>query len=119
MNAFTDESGATAEGPGPADTTTGDRGTERDGHAPSADGEISAEESPGGAEPAGPALRIDRGHAEPEELAALTLVLCAQLAALRVLADEHQAEERPADRRRPRGHRAGRSACWSGCWTCS
>ncbi|GAU70442.1 hypothetical protein SSP35_19_00790 [Streptomyces sp. NBRC 110611] len=121
MNAFTDESGATAKGTRPDEATTDGRGPESDGHPPAdgATGAIPAEERPGGAEPAAPALRIARGHAEPEELAAVTIVLCAQLAALQVLADQHRAEERPADRRRPRGHRAGRSACWSGCWTCS
>ncbi|MFI0787752.1 acyl-CoA carboxylase subunit epsilon [Streptomyces lydicus] len=64
-------------------------------------------------------LRIERGHAEPEELAALTVVLCAQLASVRAHADGGHDAERPAARPPAPGHRAGRSACWSGCWTCS
>ncbi|WP_328381696.1 hypothetical protein OHS81_01540 [Streptomyces sp. NBC_00400] len=59
-------------------------------------------------------LRIERGHAEPEEIAAISVVLCAQLAGLRALAEPGHAEERSAARR-PHGRH---TACWSGCWSC-
>ncbi|MBL1094950.1 acyl-CoA carboxylase subunit epsilon [Streptomyces sp. 9-7] len=80
-------------------------------------------DEPGPPEEAPPGLtfRIERGHAEPEELAALTVVLSARLAGLRALVDgqEPAEEERPADRRHAPGHHPNRSACWSGCWTCA
>ena len=59
-------------------------------------------------------LRIEKGHAEPEEIAAISVVLCAQLAGLRALAEGGRSEEQPPGRRHP----PHRSACWSGCWTC-
>ncbi|MGW3008092.1 acyl-CoA carboxylase epsilon subunit [Streptomyces sp. NPDC001219] len=71
----------------------------------------------GGADVAAPPvswLRIEKGHAEPEEIAAISVVLCAQLAGLSALAADGRPEEPPRDRRHP----PGRSACWSGCWTC-
>ncbi|MFI0717309.1 acyl-CoA carboxylase subunit epsilon [Streptomyces inhibens] len=105
MNAFTDESTATGEGTKIDESAPGGEALAAEEHRPAALPEFS--------------LRIDKGHAEPEELAAITVVLCAQLASLRALAGHDPGEERPADRRHPRGHRAGRSACWSGCWTCS
>lgn len=59
-------------------------------------------------------LRIARGHAEPEELAALTVILYTRLAHLRAAADRHEPEPPAASR-----HAAGaRPSCWSGCWTC-
>ncbi|MEU5545978.1 hypothetical protein AB0G85_26800 [Streptomyces sioyaensis] len=63
-------------------------------------------------------LRIEKGHAEPEEIAALSVVLCAQIAALRALAapgDAGAPAPVPLHGRRRHAHR---SACWSGCWTC-
>ncbi|MFE1177075.1 hypothetical protein [Streptomyces sp. NPDC058773] len=60
-------------------------------------------------------LRIERGHAEPEEIAAISVVLCAQLAALSALAEEGPPPEDPIP---GRPHPPRRSACWSGCWTC-
>ncbi|MCW7987855.1 acyl-CoA carboxylase subunit epsilon [Streptomyces sp. SID8375] len=59
-------------------------------------------------------MRIEKGHAEPEEIAAISVVLCAQLAGLRALAEDDRSEEQPPDRRHP----PRRHACWSGCWTC-
>ncbi len=59
-------------------------------------------------------LRIEKGHAEPEEIAAISVVLCAQLARLRALAERGPTEERLAGRR----HHARHTACWSGCWSC-
>ncbi|MEU9111509.1 acyl-CoA carboxylase subunit epsilon [Streptomyces sp. NPDC048483] len=60
-------------------------------------------------------LRIDRGHAEPEELAALTVILGARLVGLRILAENHR--RRQSDQQ----HivREARCACWSGCWCCA
>ncbi|MFI9075467.1 hypothetical protein ACIGW8_02990 [Streptomyces sioyaensis] len=63
-------------------------------------------------------LRIEKGHAEPEEIAALSVVLCAQIAALRALAAPGEAGAPapvPLHGRRLHAHR---SACWSGCWSC-
>ncbi|MGW1376320.1 acyl-CoA carboxylase subunit epsilon [Streptomyces sp. NPDC002446] len=117
MNAFTDESRSTGEGT-QLDEAAPSEETARSDGGPPAGAEAPAEEPAPADGPPGLSLRIEKGHAEPEELAALTVVLCAQLAGLRALADHDPAEERPADRRHPRGHRAGRSACWSGCWTC-
>ncbi|MFG2098347.1 hypothetical protein [Streptomyces sp. NPDC048612] len=59
-------------------------------------------------------LRIEKGHAEPEEIAAISVVLCAQLAGLRALTDDGRPGEPSPGRRHPPRH----SACWSGCWTC-
>ncbi|MYT27745.1 acyl-CoA carboxylase subunit epsilon [Streptomyces sp. MspMP-M5] len=64
-------------------------------------------------------LRIVRGSAEPEELAALTVVVCGRLALARALADGSDQGD-GADgltKLQLRNHRA-RSACWAGCWTC-
>ncbi|WP_157879944.1 hypothetical protein [Streptomyces natalensis] len=73
----------------------------------------------GSADPGGPPgvevpLRIHRGHAEPEELAALTVILGAHLVGLR-LREEHR-RRREADQQ----HivREPPCACWSGCWCC-
>lgn len=126
MNAFTDESTQTAESP-PAGTRTpngrprpDDPGIPMD-RATVLGAEPPDDQGPPDDAPPGLIFRIDRGHAEPEELAALTVVLSARLAGLRALVDglEPAEEERPADRRHARGHRTRRSACWSGCWTCA
>ncbi|MEU9123963.1 acyl-CoA carboxylase epsilon subunit [Streptomyces sp. NPDC048506] len=117
MNAFTDES-RPSEGT-QRDETAADDGTSPGGEQAPNDEAIPAAEGASTDPPPGLSLRIDKGHAEPEELAAVTVVLCAQLAALRLLAEQERPEQRPDDRRHPRGHRAGRAACWSGCWTCS
>ncbi|MFJ9419898.1 acyl-CoA carboxylase subunit epsilon [Streptomyces sp. NPDC101227] len=60
-------------------------------------------------------LRIDRGQAEPEELAALTVILGAHLVGLRALEENHR--RRQDDQQ----HivQGARCACWSGCWCCS
>ncbi|BCK66370.1 hypothetical protein Srufu_003230 [Streptomyces libani subsp. rufus] len=59
-------------------------------------------------------LRIEKGHAEPEEIAAISVVLCAQLAGLHALVEDDRPAEPPPGRRHP----PHRSACWSGCWSC-
>lgn len=80
--------------------------------APPADGSSMSEEPPGSW------LRIEKGSAGPEEIAALTVVLCDRIAALRALAAPADTGEGPADPRHGRRHRPHRSACWSGCWSC-
>ncbi|MFG2222523.1 acyl-CoA carboxylase subunit epsilon [Streptomyces sp. NPDC048644] len=62
------------------------------------------------------ALRIDKGVAEPEELAAITVILWARLAQGIAGAQD----ERPAGLRADRAHRHHLPplACWAGCWTC-
>ncbi|MCE4947703.1 MULTISPECIES: acyl-CoA carboxylase subunit epsilon [Streptomyces] len=71
-------------------------------------------------DPAEPPLRIVRGRAEPEELAALMVVVYGRLAQARALADGHH--EEPPDSGltdlQLRNHRA-RASCWAGCWTCA
>ncbi|MER6052762.1 acyl-CoA carboxylase subunit epsilon (plasmid) [Streptomyces sp. BHT-5-2] len=72
-------------------------------------------EEPAAEEP----LRIVRGSAEPEELAALTVVLCGRLAQARALADSNHGGS-GADgltKLQLRNHSA-HAACWAGCWTC-
>ncbi|GFE12319.1 hypothetical protein Sgleb_03660 [Streptomyces glebosus] len=78
-----------------------DRTTPLDGSAPGEDQPVSW-------------LRIEKGHAEPEEIAAISVVLCAQLAGLHALAEDDRPAEPPPGRRHP----PHRSACWSGCWSC-
>ncbi|MEU4727615.1 acyl-CoA carboxylase epsilon subunit [Streptomyces sp. NPDC023588] len=65
-------------------------------------------------------LRVERGHAAPEELAALAVVI-ACYAAHRTSGDREG--ERGADARAGSG--AGRrravrpdAGCWAGCWAC-
>ncbi|WP_310716677.1 acyl-CoA carboxylase subunit epsilon [Streptomyces lydicus] len=117
MNAFTDESGATGQSARAEETTPSEETADR-ADLP-ADAAAGAEAGQPTVTLSAFSLRIEKGHAEPEELAALTVVLCAQLAGARAPDDGGQGEERPAARRPTPGHRAGRSACWSGCWTCS
>ncbi|WP_433859500.1 acyl-CoA carboxylase epsilon subunit [Streptomyces kronopolitis] len=90
--------------------TTGGR-TAPDGTPPDSDSAVSEE-------PPGSWLRIERGSAGPEEIAALTVVLCDRIAALRALAAPADTGEGPAGPRHGRRHRPHRSACWSGCWSC-
>ncbi|MEU9484960.1 hypothetical protein AB0D83_15035 [Streptomyces decoyicus] len=109
--------GADGTGPGEAAPAGADACTDEDtaaGECPAVDDVVSPD---GSTPPDGlPAswLRIEKGHAEPEEIAAISVVLCAQLARLRALAEHGPAEERPAGRR----HHARHTACWSGCWSC-
>ncbi|MFF8371562.1 acyl-CoA carboxylase subunit epsilon [Streptomyces lydicus] len=117
MNAFTDESGATGQSARADETAPSEETADRAGLP--ADAAARAEEGQPTAALSAFSLRIEKGHAEPEELAALTVVLCAQLAAARAHGDGGHGAERPAPRPPTPGHRAGRSACWSGCWTCS
>ncbi|MFI9045849.1 acyl-CoA carboxylase subunit epsilon [Streptomyces sp. NPDC053427] len=60
-------------------------------------------------------LRIDRGKAEPEELAALTVILGAHLAGLRLIEDNNRRRQ-DAQQHIVQG---ARCACWSGCWCCA
>ncbi|MGW9430628.1 acyl-CoA carboxylase epsilon subunit [Streptomyces decoyicus] len=108
-----------ADGTGPGETAPAgadartDEGTAA-GECPAVDVVVSPD---GSTPPDGlPAswLRIEKGQAGPEEIAAISVVLCAQLARLRALAGPGPTEERPAGRR----HHARHTACWSGCWSC-
>ncbi|WP_432004276.1 acyl-CoA carboxylase subunit epsilon [Streptomyces sioyaensis] len=86
--------------------------------APPSDDASPTDGCPAPDEPPESWLRIERGRAEPEEIAALSVVLCAQIAALRALAAPGEAGPPapvPLHGRRRHPHR---SACWSGCWTC-
>lgn len=59
-------------------------------------------------------LRVHRGTAEPEELAAITVVvacLAGHAAARAAARPARAAHHRP--RPRPVGH-----GCWAGCWAC-
>ncbi|MEU9003224.1 acyl-CoA carboxylase subunit epsilon [Streptomyces sp. NPDC059982] len=59
-------------------------------------------------------LRVHRGTAEPEELAAITVVvacLAGRVAAGAATRPARTAHHRP--RPRPAGH-----GCWAGCWAC-
>ncbi|MFI0903194.1 hypothetical protein ACH4TE_06535 [Streptomyces sioyaensis] len=99
------------DGPPADDTPTAD-------DAPPADISSPADGCPVPGEPPESWLRIEKGHAEPEEIAALSVVLCAQIAALRALAapgDAGAPAPVPLHGRRRHAHR---SACWSGCWSC-
>ncbi|MFF8266881.1 acyl-CoA carboxylase subunit epsilon [Streptomyces sp. NPDC016562] len=66
-------------------------------------------------------LRVERGHAAPEELAAIAVVV-ACYAAHRTPADR---DGKRADVRAGAGAGAGRrravrpgAGCWAGCWAC-
>ncbi|MCB5910692.1 acyl-CoA carboxylase epsilon subunit [Streptomyces pinistramenti] len=68
------------------------------------------------------ALRIDRGVAEPEELAAITVILWARLARSIVGVEDERPARHHADHV-DRAHRVHRHphphlACWAGCWAC-
>ncbi|MFG2617378.1 acyl-CoA carboxylase epsilon subunit [Streptomyces sp. NPDC048507] len=60
-------------------------------------------------------LRVHRGTAEPEELAAITVVVAclAGRAAARAAAPAGRAGAHHRPRPRPAGH-----GCWAGCWAC-
>ncbi|WP_336049707.1 acyl-CoA carboxylase epsilon subunit [Streptomyces sp. CA2R101] len=103
----TEERGATEESTAAGDASAAGEGTAVDDAAP-------VEKAVPLDGPPVSWLRIERGHAEPEEIAAISVVLCAQLAGLRALAEPGHAEERSAARR----HHARHTACWSGCWSC-
>ncbi|MFG2526812.1 hypothetical protein [Streptomyces sp. NPDC048516] len=103
----TESDGATGESAAAGDAAAAGEGTAVDDAVPAAEG------MPLDGLPAS-WLRIEKGHAEPEEIAAISVVLCAQLAGLRALAEPGHAEERPAARRPHARH----TACWSGCWSC-
>ncbi|MFE2226593.1 acyl-CoA carboxylase subunit epsilon [Streptomyces kronopolitis] len=111
--------GAAAAGAG----TPADGHTPRDGSGPAQghtalDGTPPGDGSPVSEEPPGSWLRIEKGSADPEEIAALTVVLCDRIAALRALAAPADTGEEPTGRLHGRRHRPHRSACWSGCWSC-
>ncbi|MCK7627146.1 acyl-CoA carboxylase subunit epsilon [Streptomyces sp. RS10V-4] len=76
-------------------------------------------------EPVPVPLRIVRGHAEPEELAALTVILLGRLALARAAAgdgatagDGGAAPGGNGLTDRQLDHHRVRCACWAGCWTC-
>ncbi|MFE3653313.1 MULTISPECIES: acyl-CoA carboxylase subunit epsilon [unclassified Streptomyces] len=70
-------------------------------------------------DPAEVPLRIVRGRAEPEELAALTVIVYGRLAQARALADGHHEEARDDGLTELQlRHHQVRTACWAGCWTC-
>ncbi|GES28063.1 acyl-CoA carboxylase subunit epsilon [Streptomyces angustmyceticus] len=100
-----DESPATADVPPTGDTVAGECAAP-DEAAP-ADASMSLDAPPAAW------LRIEKGHAEPEEIAAISVVLCARLAGLRALADNGDQPPSTARRRHAR-----HTACWSGCWSC-
>ncbi|MEV7723356.1 acyl-CoA carboxylase epsilon subunit [Streptomyces sp. NPDC101733] len=61
-------------------------------------------------------LRVHRGHAEPEELAAVAVVvacLAGRAARARSAARPDGARRHHRPQPRPAGH-----GCWSGCWAC-
>ncbi|MER5731837.1 acyl-CoA carboxylase epsilon subunit [Streptomyces sp. NPDC002138] len=60
-------------------------------------------------------LRVHRGTAEPEELAAVAVVVaCLVSRASHAAREARQAARAPRHRHpRPRGH-----GCWAGCWAC-
>ncbi|MEV8532480.1 acyl-CoA carboxylase subunit epsilon [Streptomyces sp. NPDC051211] len=62
-------------------------------------------------------LRIERGHAEPEELAAIAAVLTA-CAAGRAMAAHAAGKHTTPDHRSPRRPGVLRQVCWAGCWAC-
>ncbi|MCR8573886.1 hypothetical protein [Streptomyces sp. Isolate_219] len=102
-----DERTAAGEGTPSGGNTAAGEGTAV-GHATPLDGSAPVDGPPASW------LRIEKGHAEPEEIAAISVVLCAQLAGLRALAEDGRPEAQPPGRRHP----PRRHACWSGCWTC-
>ncbi|WP_164993119.1 acyl-CoA carboxylase epsilon subunit [Streptomyces lydicus] len=102
-----EEHGATDASPAAGDAPAAGGATAVDDAAP-------ADEAVPPDDPPASWLRIERGHAEPEEIAAISVVLCAQLAGLRALAEPGHTEE-PSAARRPH---ARHTACWSGCWSC-
>ncbi|MFG2295962.1 acyl-CoA carboxylase subunit epsilon [Streptomyces sp. NPDC048603] len=63
-------------------------------------------------------LRIERGHAEPEELAAITAVLTACAAGRRALALHAEQHGTTPGHRSVRRPGVTHSACWAGCWAC-
>ncbi|MEW1748721.1 hypothetical protein ACIQU1_09960 [Streptomyces angustmyceticus] len=106
-----DGSGAGDQSPVAGDVPpTGDTGG---GECAAADEAVPAGASTPLDAPADTWLRIEKGHAEPEEIAAISVVLRIQLAGLRALADN--ADEAPSTARR---RHARHTACWSGCWSC-
>lgn len=78
---------------------------------------MSSSTSPPAQAPPDVPLRIDRGTAGPEELAAITVILCAAHLIRAHAVDQHHRRKRPAAHDM-RGHTV-RTACWSGCWTCA
>ncbi|MEN8652101.1 acyl-CoA carboxylase subunit epsilon [Streptomyces sp. 21So2-11] len=60
-------------------------------------------------------LRIEKGHAEPEELAAIKTLILARLRSRGDSSARHLPVSGPLHARK--GHRR-RSVCWAGCWAC-
>ncbi|MER6844515.1 hypothetical protein [Streptomyces platensis] len=108
------EDGAATDGGGAPDENVAPGGVPVAGEGTAVDRTTSLDGSAPGEDPPVSWLRIEKGHAEPEEIAAISVVLCAQLAGLHALAEDGLAVEPPPARRHP----PHRSACWSGCWSC-
>ncbi|MFJ7203988.1 acyl-CoA carboxylase subunit epsilon [Streptomyces sp. NPDC098789] len=63
-------------------------------------------------------LRVHRGTAEPEELAAIAVVVACLVGRASHAAGEARGPARPARAPRHR-HQAPRAhGCWAGCWAC-
>ncbi|MDJ0462070.1 acyl-CoA carboxylase subunit epsilon [Streptomyces sp. H27-C3] len=60
-------------------------------------------------------LRIEKGHAEPEELAAIKTLILARLQSRRDSSARHLRGSAAFHARK--AHRRP-SACWAGCWAC-
>ncbi|MER5777778.1 acyl-CoA carboxylase epsilon subunit [Streptomyces sp. NPDC002039] len=58
-------------------------------------------------------LRVHRGSAEPEELAAIAVVVACLAGRLSLATNRPQENRRHRPHPRPAGH-----GCWAGCWAC-
>ncbi|WP_371680271.1 acyl-CoA carboxylase subunit epsilon [Streptomyces sp. NBC_01276] len=58
-------------------------------------------------------LRVHRGTAEPEELAAITVVVACLAGRVTPSCDRTERTAHHRQRPRPAGH-----GCWAGCWAC-
>ncbi|MET9610244.1 acyl-CoA carboxylase subunit epsilon [Streptomyces sp. NPDC006512] len=58
-------------------------------------------------------LRVHRGTAEPEELAAIAVVVACLAGRAAALATRPAQDRHRRPRPRPVGH-----GCWAGCWAC-
>ncbi|WP_329389107.1 acyl-CoA carboxylase subunit epsilon [Streptomyces sp. NBC_01351] len=76
------------------------------------------------AAPTASLFRVERGHAEPEELAAIALVVACCARRTADDGDGHGGRNRTGTGTKGAGHRPGRrparsnTGCWAGCWAC-